>query len=106
MQRLDALFAGLWMMGILIKLSCELYACRICFASVFGKKRSKTAVLFCGGAVLLLAIAAAESRHLREMLFDTRLLLPATVITGGLLPLMVFLGHRARFGKRRKENEE
>lgn len=103
MQRLDAVFVGLWMMGLIIKLSCELYACRVCAASLFGKKLPRSSVLFCGAAVLVLALLAAESRTFRGFVLDVRVLLPATVLTGGALPLLVFAGHRAKFGKGKKE---
>ena len=36
LQRLDAVFTGVWMMGLIIKLAIDLYACRVCFYSITG----------------------------------------------------------------------
>lgn len=89
MQRLDAVFVGMWMTGLVIKLACDIYACRVCFASLHGKRISKTAVFVTGGAILLLAFATAELRTVQRLLLDTRLLLSCTVLTGAVLPLLV-----------------
>lgn len=105
MQRLDAVFAGIWMMGLIVKLSCELYACRVCFASAASRKLPKTAVLSCAAAVLALAFLAAENKPAQAVLLDGGLLLPATVLTAGALPLLVLVGHRLKFRKQRGKSK-
>lgn len=90
MQRLDAVFVGVWMTGMIVKLSCDLYACRVCFTSLTGKKCPKTALFLSGAAILLLAFAAAESIAAQRVLLDTRFLLLCTVGVGGILPLLVW----------------
>ncbi len=90
MQRLDAVFVGVWMTGMIIKLACDLYACRVCFTSLAGRKCPKTALFLSGAAILLLAFAAAEKLTAQRILLNTRLLLFCTVGIGGVLPLLVW----------------
>lgn len=100
MQRLDAVFVGVWMTGMIVKLACDLYACRVCFASLAGKKCPKTALLLSGAAILILAYAAAGSIAAQRVLLNTRLLLFCTVGVGSVLPFLVWgIG----WLKRRKE---
>ncbi len=102
MQRLDAIFVGVWMTGLIIKLACDSYACRVCFASLCGKRAPKTFLVAAGGAMLLLALAAVWLRPVRTMLLDTRLLFAGTVLTGTVLPLLVLAADRLRGGEKQK----
>ncbi len=43
LQRLDAVFIGVWMMGVVTKLACDVYACRVCFSSLTRKKEPRWA---------------------------------------------------------------
>lgn len=88
MQRLDAVFVGVWLMGFIIKLACDLYACRVCAAQL-GRLGPRVTVLVCACAVFVLSLAAAESQSVQRALLDTELLFFCTVITGAVLPLIV-----------------
>lgn len=100
MQRLDAVFVGVWMMGMIVKLACDLYACRVCFSSLVGKRCPKTSLLLSGGLILALAFWAAASPAAQRLLLDTRLLLFATVGVGAALPLLLWIIGRLRKGAR------
>lgn len=88
MQRLDAVFVGVWLMGFIIKLACDLYACRVCAAEL-GVVKPKPTVIACACAIFLLSFAAAESQAVQRVLLDTELLFFCTVITATALPLVV-----------------
>ena len=100
MQRMDAVFVGVWMTGMIIKLACDLYACRVCFASLAGKRRPKTALFLTGGAILALAVWASMSPAAQKVLLDTGLLFAATAVIGGVLPLILWMIGRLRKGGR------
>lgn len=91
MQRLDAVFVGVWLMGLIIKLACDIYACRVCAASVSGKRMPKAVICSVGAAVLLLAFLTAEVRSVQRILLNTELLFMCTVIIGAAVPLVVLL---------------
>lgn len=90
LQRLDAVFIGIWMMGLVIKLSCDLYACRVCISALTQKKASRWWIAAAGGPMLLLALWAADSMGFRGILLDVRFLFFFTLLAGALLPLLVW----------------
>lgn len=89
LQRLDAVFIGVWMMGLTVKLSFDLYACRRCF-SLFGKQREPKAPTVVLAVLMFLgALLAAQNQGVRHMLMNVPVLLWGTLITGFFLPLLV-----------------
>lgn len=106
LQRLDAIFTGVWMMGLIIKLALDLYACRVCFFSLT-KARAKEpawAVWITAGAMLVLALVTARSMGAQQVLLDTGLLFWCAVISGAALPLIVWVaGAVKRKGRRREK---
>lgn len=98
LQRLDAVFTGVWMMGLIVKLSFDLYACRVCFFSMAKKKEPKWALWLTALAVLALALCTARSARLRGLLLDTGFLFWCTVGTGAGLPLLVLLAGKKEKG--------
>ena len=104
MQRLDAVFIGVWMMGLIIKLACDLYACRVCFSSLLGKRWPKARVSFTAVAVLALALTTAAFRPLQQLLLNTWFLFFCTLFTGFLIPLAVLLADKIRNRRRKGEN--
>ena len=100
MQRMDAVFIGVWMTGMIIKLACDLYACRVCFAALAGKRCPKTALLLAGGAILLLAFWASASPAAQRILLDTGLLFGCTVAIGGGVPLVLWIVGGLRKGRK------
>lgn len=106
MQRLDAVFVGIWMMGLIVKLACDIYACRVCFSSVSGRRKPVLSVVLTGLAILLLAFATAENRAVQRVLLDTWLLFGCTVFTGFLIPLAVLAGKRREKGPTPGESGE
>ena len=96
LQRLDAIFTGVWMMGLTIKLAVDMYACRVCFFSMTGNRERKWPLW--GTAILLLALAllTVGNSFLQRWLLDPWVLCWCTVISGGALPLLVWLAALVR----------
>lgn len=90
LQRLDAVFTGVWMMGLVIKLSMDLYACRVCFFHIGGGRKMKWPVW--ATALLLLGTAwlAVGSHGVQRWLLDPWALCWCAVISGAGLPLLVW----------------
>lgn len=96
LQRLDAVFIGMWMTGLIVKLAGELFACRVCVASLAGRPLPKTGVLLPGAALLGLGFAGVRAQWVQQVLLDVRLLLFCTVMAGLLLPGLVLLGREEK----------
>lgn len=86
LQRLDAVFTGVWIMGLIIKLAVDLYACQVCFACMTGKRR-KWPVWAAAGAMLVLALLGARTSGLQGILLDPKYLAVCTLVSA-LLPLV------------------
>ena len=93
LQRLDAVFTGVWMMGLVVKLAWDLYACRVCFWALWrgNKARSRWALWATAGAVLALAMLGAGLRPVQRVLMNTWLLALCTGAVGAVPPLLVWL---------------
>lgn len=88
LQRLDAVFTGIWMMGLIIQLACSLYACRVCVKALGAKRKEpKWALWLVAAAMLGLALLTAGTSPLGGTLQSTELLFWCTVGGGVLLPL-------------------
>lgn len=104
LQRVDAVFVGIWMMGIIIRAACDIYACRVC-CSVLGKGKSQR---ISAAAVCLLMLGlgflTVRSGPVQRAVLHTGGQFFATVAAGFLIPLIVLLCDS--FGQRRKLHEE
>ncbi len=104
-QRLDALFIGLCMMTLVIRIACGLFAVSECISRIV-KPRVRTAVLSALSAVsVLFALWVTEDARRAGMLFKTEYLLPLTVLTGAVLPAAVWaVDHFKQERKPRRKN--
>ncbi len=100
LQRLDPVFVGLWMTGLIVKAACDLFACRVCLSSL-GAARGPWGVLGAGAAMLALGMGAAAWQPLQALLMDPRLWLALTALAGVGAPLGLLAAARLRGGRRR-----
>lgn len=100
LQRLDAVFTGVWLMGLIIKLACDLYACRVCFSALRAGRKQAPSWTVAATALLVLALAlsTANSAGLQRLLLNTNFLFWCTLITGAALPMLVWCAGRLRKG--------
>ena len=90
MQRLDAVFTGMWMMGLIVQAASGLYAIRVCAASL-GKRRRRWVVLPAGALMVLLGWGIASSYRMQTVFMDTDLWLLLTAAAGAGIPLLLLL---------------
>lgn len=90
MQRLDAVFTGMWMMGLIVQAASGLYAIRICAASM-GQHRRRWVILPAGVVMVLLGWAIASSYQLQTVFMDTDLWLLFTAVAGAGIPIVLLL---------------
>ena len=105
MQRLDAVFTGVWMMGLVVKLAFDMYGCRLCLAALKSSPDDSRGGAW-AAALLILAVALCTALlpPVRAVLLDTRLLCICTVAAGFLLPLLVLVS--GLFRKKTKAPED
>ena len=108
MQRLDAVFTGLWMMGLIVKLSFDLCACRLCFMDLLGRegkvgreKEPGWALPLAGGLMLTLALLMVNLAAVQSFLLDPAVLSIGAAAVGGLLPLVVYIACKLKKGGRK-----
>ena len=91
MQRLDAVFIGIWMMGLIIKVGCDLYACRVCLAPLLPGKKEAVPVVLAGILLVGLAVAIASFLQMQYVFMHTGFWLLLTGMTGLVIPLALLL---------------
>ena len=96
MQRLDAVFTGVWMMGLIIQTACSLYACRVCGACLVKRKNGRWLILALGVGMVVLGAAVASAYYLQTVFMETRIWLLLTGIAGVVLPLLLLLRGKIR----------
>lgn len=99
-QRFDALFIGICMMTLVIRIACGLFAISECVSRV-SKPRTRTValcILTAFTAVAALWISGNATRM--QAIFRTEIMLPFTVLTAVILPVVVWLASFVKRGKR------
>ena len=91
LKRLDALYLGVWTMGIFLKLALCLFLISLCAQRMFGKKAAKISILICAAVVLIFSLIAAESRDVAYLLYDMRFLLFGTLLVSVFVPLLFLI---------------
>lgn len=96
MQRLDAVFIGVWMMGLIVRLACDLYACRVCFSALQEHRKPKLSVVVTVGCILPLTLATSRYLQLQRVVLNTGALFFITVGVCFLIPLLLLLADALR----------
>ena len=91
MQRLDAVFIGVWIMALIVRMGSAMAAGRACFAGIFPKSRPGVGLCMAAALMLAAAFATAESRSARMFLLGAGAHLAGVFLCGAALPLAVFL---------------
>ena len=89
-QRLDAIYIGIWMMGLFLILSLDLYLVSVCVSRIWGKAAGRVSILV--GAMLLLVASNTIllTAQMQQALFRLEIVLSATLGVGMVLPLVVY----------------
>ena len=95
LQRLEPVFAVLWMAGLLPQVAMGLYACRVCAASL-GGNRPPWAIVPAALGMAALGLWAVSSKGVQSAFQDSSLWLTLTLLTGGGVPLVLWLLNKLR----------
>ena len=95
LQRLEPVFAVLWMAGLLPQVAIGLYACRVCAASL-GGKRPPWVIVPAALGMAALGLWVVSSKSVQSAFQDSDLWLTLTLLTGGGVPLVLWLLNKLR----------
>ena len=95
LQRLEPVFAVLWMAGLLPQVAMGLYACRVCAASL-GGNRPPWVIVPAAIGMAALGLWAVSSKGVQSAFQDSSLWLTLTLLTGGGVPLVLWLLNKLR----------
>lgn len=99
-QRLDALFIGICMMTLIIRIACGLFAISECVSRVV-KPRMRTVALTVISAIsVFIALWVTQDAHRTGLVFRTAYILPLTVLTGVVLPVLVLMVDHFKKGRK------
>ena len=95
LQRLEPVFAVLWMAGLLPQVAMGLYACRVCAASL-GGNRPPWVIVPAALGMAALGLWAVSSKGVQSAFQDSSPWLTLTLLTGGGVPLVLWLLNKLR----------
>ena len=95
LQRLEPVFAVLWMAGLLPQVAMGLYACRVCAASL-GGNRPPWVIVPAAIGMAVLGLWDVSSKGVQSAFQDSSLWLTLTLLTGGGVPLVLWLLNKLR----------
>ncbi len=103
-QRMDAIFIGVWLSGLFLKIATDLYLVTQCCIKVFGQRSRKIstlagAVLIAGGSVLI-----SSNRQWYQQLFSLKLTLPLTITAALALPIVMLMVDLIKYRKGKRQN--
>ncbi len=95
-QRLDALFIGLCMMTLVIRIACGLFGISECVSRMV-KPRLRSVLLAASAAIsVLFSLWITEDARRAGVLFRTEYLLAFTTLTSVLLPVIIWIAELCR----------
>lgn len=105
LKRLDALYLGVWITGLFLKVSLFLFLFSLCIQKIWGKKAAKTTIFFGAIFIMILSILTTEIRALSRVVYDLRVTLAATLLTAFVIPLAACVYYALKNGRSQRENE-
>ena len=90
-QRMDAIFIGVWISGLFLKIATDLYLVGQCCQKVFGERTRKISTI--SGAVVIAVgtIFISSNRQWYQHLFSLKLSLPLTITAALALPAVLLV---------------
>lgn len=90
LQRLDALFIGLWTAGLFCRLSLFLYLFALCIGKAFGKRASRFAIIIGGVSVLIFGTVTADMGF-QSFIFNSTFWLWFTLTAAVFIPVFLLI---------------
>lgn len=98
LQRLDALYLGLWTTGLFCKISLFLYLVSLCIGKAFGRSASRYSIVIGGAIVFLVSILLSKDKFSSPM-FNTVTWLWVTLSFGFFFPLLLYICVKVKSGR-------
>lgn len=95
LQRLDALFIGLWTAGLFCRLSLFMYLFALCVGKIFGKKASRIAIVLGSAAVIIFGAVTADMGF-RSFIFSKDVWLWLTITAAVIIPLVLLIIYKIK----------
>ena len=106
LQRLDALFIGLWTAGLFCRLSLFLYLFALCIGKAFGKRASRFAIIIGGAAVLIFGTVTADMGF-TSFIFNINFWLWFTLASAVFVPTFLLICYAVKSsGKKNKTRKK
>ena len=102
LQRLDALFIGLWTAGLFCRLSLFLYLFALCIGKAFGKRASRFAIIVGGAAVFVFGILTANEGF-TSFIFNSTFWLWLTLSAAVFIPIFLLICYAIKSGRRKNK---
>lgn len=95
LQRLDALFIGLWTAGLFCRLSLFLYLFSLCIGKIFGKRSSRLAIALGGAAVLIFGMLTSDMGF-GSFIFNSSFWLWLTMTAAVIIPSVLLILYKIK----------
>ncbi len=106
LQRLDALFIGLWTAGLFCRLSLFLYLFALCVGKAFGKRASCFAIIVGGTAILIFGTVTADMGF-TSFIFNINFWLWFTLVSAVFIPIFLLICYVVKTsGKKNKTHKK
>lgn len=91
LKKLDALYLGVWLAGLFVKMSLFIYLISACIKRVFGEKANKISIFMSGIIIAILSFFTSRSIELISVVYNFRVIMILTLITTIIIPLILLV---------------
>lgn len=99
-QRLDAIYLGIWMMGLFVKIAFDLFLISVCITKIWSEKAGKVSILVGGVLIAVVAQVTAYSRALQNFVYGLWFLGAFTLSVAFVIPLLLLLTDVVKNGRK------
>ncbi len=101
-QRLDAVYTGVWLLGLFLTVALNLYLVCVCLTRIAGKTAGRLSVPVSGILLAVIVPLVLINPQVQEQVFRLEAILPMTAVVGVAVPIVAVWTAR----RREKRNEK
>lgn len=91
LKKLDALYLGIWITGLFIKVSLFIYLLAACIQRIFGEKASKISIFISGIIIASLSYFISKYKEIIGIVYNLKVIMIFTLITAVVIPLILLV---------------
>lgn len=91
LRKLDALYLGIWMTGLFVKISLFIYLASSCVKKVYRKRSFKMSASIIGLLIAILSFYASNSSKIISYFYNINIIAIFTLITAVIIPLFLII---------------